>query len=526
MHIEQMSVRKMAIPPRSNPSSPTKTKGTVMARSPFKLSGGSGGLNSNSLHSLNSSFGSINSSGFGGSSGNINNNNNSNSNINNPNNPNTSNKNSNNNNEPIPKRIRKMLEPLIMSIITTILVFHFYFSGDSNSVVTGSFVDSPIISTGASQQQQSISSSRIPSGIQAKIMSPPPSYNYHDKLTTQIETHVPIFYHIFIPQGNATNARMIVQEQLEQIGSTSKNQTTTTTTTTIFYQTIGVDNSLELNVNIIQTICQQNHIQCHHIGHYEQGIREEITLYRVQEFCKIDSTKTLKINNNNKRRVMYLHNKGSHHSSIINTRWRKKLTQAITHNKCLHPPMETCNICSLFLTAERGIFMAGNMWVAKCDYINKLLPVLDFEAHMERIVKQALFDKMTYERYTFASHKHWPPSFGTGRYAAENWVGSHPSIMPCDFSFSFKPSSGTDNTLDFFKWVNQSKVEQQPGENLRWTMVRIIKGKKKIVILCLLISHSHSFGCIFTFFLFHSHRHLNIQSKLQIRQWLNQANYG
>ena len=144
--------------------------------------------------------------------------------------------------------------------------------------------------------------------------------------------------------------------------------------------------------------------------------------------------------------------------------------QAITHEQCLQPPMETCTFCSLFLTAERGIFSAGNFWVASCDYIRHLLPPLEFEGHMERVVKDALYLRLE-QKMSMDLHRHWPPSFGIGRYAAETWAGSHPDIVPCDFSRSFEPHvSAADNTLDFLKWVNETKTAAAPASSLKWGM--------------------------------------------------------
>jgi len=132
--------------------------------------------------------------------------------------------------------------------------------------------------------------------------------------------------------------------------------------------------------------------------------------------------------------------------------------------------METCTLCGLFVTAERGIFVAGNFWVAQCAYIRQLLPPLTYEGHMERVVKDALYLRLE-QKMTMNMHRHWPPSFGTGRYAAEYWAGSHPTIIPCDFSHSFHPEiANSDNTLDFLSWVNASSTAEKPASTLKWTL--------------------------------------------------------
>ena len=61
----------------------------------------------------------------------------------------------------------------------------------------------------------------------------------------------------------------------------------------------------------------------------------------------------------------------------------------------------------------------GNMWLARCDYVNTLIDPLKFEEAMRTKVNLGGWgcDAM-------------------GRHAAEHWVHSHPSVKPCDLSNS------------------------------------------------------------------------------------------
>lgn len=57
----------------------------------------------------------------------------------------------------------------------------------------------------------------------------------------------------------------------------------------------------------------------------------------------------------------------------------------------------------------------GNMWLARCSYIRKLIRPSDFSHRMAEI---------------YGGGQDW--SKGTGRYSAEHWVHSHPAVSPCD----------------------------------------------------------------------------------------------
>ncbi|CAB9505195.1 expressed unknown protein [Seminavis robusta] len=359
----------------------------------------------------------------------------------------------NNNNDPTSSRIRRLLEPMAMSLVTVILLFHWqFFTENPAATQAAAVLDVPPVS--------------LPLVVKRRFPHDPPPYDYHAKLPK--DTAVPIFFHVYLPHDSKKRGKAlrIVTEQLDALQQSEAPQLTRVT---IFYQTIGKLTS-SLNSAVIQALCKERNFKCRHLGQYDDG-REELTLHHVQQFCHADATN----NNNNAlvtnttRRVMYIHNKGSHHTSAINDRWRNKMMAAMTHEKCLAPPMEVCTLCSLFLTAERGIFVAGNFWIARCDYLTQLLPPLQFEGHMEHVVKDALYMQLE-SRINMGMHKQWPPSFGTGRFAAEYWSGSHPTVIPCDFSLTFRPQPiHADNTLDFLAWVNNTspKVVAKP---LRWTM--------------------------------------------------------
>eukprot|EP00553_Chaetoceros_curvisetus_P001197 CAMPEP_0204616214 /NCGR_PEP_ID=MMETSP0717-20131115/3513_1 /ASSEMBLY_ACC=CAM_ASM_000666 /TAXON_ID=230516 /ORGANISM="Chaetoceros curvisetus" /LENGTH=177 /DNA_ID=CAMNT_0051629375 /DNA_START=1 /DNA_END=531 /DNA_ORIENTATION=- len=90
------------------------------------------------------------------------------------------------------------------------------------------------------------------------------------------------------------------------------------------------------------------------------------------------------------------------------------------------------------------------MWVAQCSYISKLVPPSRFESSQSNVIesmrnstekiesrKRWYMTKLdNYTSYKF-SRNHYKLIereylIGTGRYAAEHWIGSHPDLKPCE----------------------------------------------------------------------------------------------
>ena len=65
---------------------------------------------------------------------------------------------------------------------------------------------------------------------------------------------------------------------------------------------------------------------------------------------------------------------------------------------------------------------SGNMWLARCDYVQKLIDPELFEGAMNKVVYQN-------ER---SRRNGGEGCIGRGRYSAEHWIHSHPSIAACD----------------------------------------------------------------------------------------------
>lgn len=118
-------------------------------------------------------------------------------------------------------------------------------------------------------------------------------------------------------------------------------------------------------------------------------------------------------------RVVYIHSKGSFHSRPENTRLRRFLTRGALSDACSFLP-EECNVCSSRMSPFPHPHTPGNMWLARCSYVKNLLNPLIFEVAMEET------------EYLGDVNKAAPWCLGRGRFAAEHWIHSHPSVQPCD----------------------------------------------------------------------------------------------
>jgi hypothetical protein len=76
--------------------------------------------------------------------------------------------------------------------------------------------------------------------------------------------------------------------------------------------------------------------------------------------------------------------------------------------------------------------MEGNIFAAKCEYINKLVPPRMFEARMQNLAKQSLLmraqEKFRMTLFQEVGMEH----FGIGQFVSQHWISSHPQVKPCD----------------------------------------------------------------------------------------------
>jgi len=207
-----------------------------------------------------------------------------------------------------------------------------------------------------------------------------------------------VFYHSYIPPQNTTFALSIVDEQIQQL------------------QKYDVQRVVHVSLGSNHTVCHR-FADCRH-EHYDQGT-ELHTLSLLWNHCQNHTNDT----------VVYIHSKGSFHPKQSNQYWRYYLTEAAL--AC--PFLEECNVCGLQWYVTWTQFVPGNMWKAQCRYISRLMNPWDFSVRMQSVAQDLLVDqlrgRLTTDTLTMGARKDF---FGLQRYAAEHWMGSHPTVKGCD----------------------------------------------------------------------------------------------
>eukprot|EP00563_Minutocellus_polymorphus_P002553 CAMPEP_0181043448 /NCGR_PEP_ID=MMETSP1070-20121207/12717_1 /TAXON_ID=265543 /ORGANISM="Minutocellus polymorphus, Strain NH13" /LENGTH=307 /DNA_ID=CAMNT_0023121785 /DNA_START=316 /DNA_END=1239 /DNA_ORIENTATION=+ len=204
-------------------------------------------------------------------------------------------------------------------------------------------------------------------------------------------------------------------------------------------------------MSVLNNLCvKMNTIQCHISGEMKQG-GEIDTLAEMYQFCK-ESPDPIN------RRATYLHNKGSFHPSQSNDNWRRAMTDAALSQRCSQPPNSTCNVCGLQFAAPPGMFtnlFPGNMFTARCDYVNRLLHPKEYVKRQTDVVRKS-FQLRDQGRFYFKEKDHKAWVTGLRRYAPEHFIGSHPYIVPCDLSKEpdyWYWQSDTPHTSIEFEWA-------------------------------------------------------------------------
>jgi hypothetical protein len=220
---------------------------------------------------------------------------------------------------------------------------------------------------------------------------------------------------------NKQQALSIVQEQL-----TEKNNYVARSTA-IYYTLIG--HNVMIDIERIYNSLQQD---CHLLRYAKHG-NEGLTLQSLYKYCR-DDPEAL---------VTYIHDKGSFHNHPINVRWQQMVTkkaafsneyQNVLNNNNNMTTETQCTSCLACFAPFPYAQHTGNMWTASCSYIQKLLPPLQFPIQMESLVAHVIGKSKTNcsipPPTNESIHMQW--KIGTGRFALEHWVASHPLIQPCD----------------------------------------------------------------------------------------------
>ena len=143
-----------------------------------------------------------------------------------------------------------------------------------------------------------------------------------------------------------------------------------------------------------------------HIAHYGDRGSELQTLNMLHTFCHANPAS----------KVMYFHNKGSFHHTYANAKFCSLLNCYVLNRNCL-AVLDDHDTCGWRITPTPHPHYSGNFWWARCDYVIKLIDP------MAPVNNQTFID----------ATKTLNECVGLdGRYFAETWIGTGPSIHPAD----------------------------------------------------------------------------------------------
>jgi hypothetical protein len=255
------------------------------------------------------------------------------------------------------------------------------------------------------------------------------------------ESKFAIFFNTFSKINKTEHAKQIIISQLQEINSQPLLDGAA-----LFYTRIGELDwewpVFECRGNLTLS-SNQTQRQCTEIAALPEG-HENVSLQAMHQYCV----------RNKQDRVVYMHSKGTFTESKVNDQLRNILMKAITSEGCLNYTADgTCHTCSARFSYTPFPTYIGNMFVAECSYISKLIAPNVFEPHKQRVIAQMKNNtrqihpgwhetklhneidnktsvyKVKTSSMFWIDHESWT---GVGRYAAEHWLGSHPDLKPCE----------------------------------------------------------------------------------------------
>lgn len=315
-----------------------------------------------------------------------------------------------------------------------------------------------------------------------------------DDDTSSTSSRIAIFFNTFSSINNTKNTNDIITSQLREINSQPLLDGAP-----VYYTRVGdldwewpvsecvrgynndnINDNDNINTNITSPTHGKTHgnsrRQCTEIAAVPEG-DEMLSLQPLYEYCV----------QHERDRVVYMHSKGTYTVSLQNNQLRTILMKAIMSNECLELP-DKCDTCSTRFTFVPFLVYIGNMWVANCSYISKLIPPKDFESSKQRVIAtmknndtttpignnnmwyQTKLDNVTSYK-SLARLMFWIDRdswMGVGRYASEHWIGSHPDLKPCEvFGDDENPRIlyGKKINLRKFKPPNLQKIQDTMTTN-------------------------------------------------------------
>jgi len=268
------------------------------------------------------------------------------------------------------------------------------------------------------------------------------------------EPDTTVFFNAYVPKASSESATAIIFEQMSALATGPG----WGRVSSVEYVTIGNASHLDCD-------------RCNHAGHFEEG-DERVTLNRLFEYCKAQAPPGGKSTN---KLVAYVHDKGSYHYTPKNERLRRMLMHAVS--SCIADEDQSgrpnklrsnqADVCSARFSPVPHFHSSGNMWVARCDYVAKLLGPQTFSQHMELVHPNitgnpAIVRPSTGKWGRDLAVKDYEACFALGRFSLEHWVHSHPKVRPCDvYPGDFKWQYHNMPLLD--TWNSGKRPRPEPG---------------------------------------------------------------
>lgn len=218
--------------------------------------------------------------------------------------------------------------------------------------------------------------------------------------------NIPVFYNLFA--ANKSEHDRVLNLTINQLSELQPHHRP------VYVHSIGYPPS----VSVPNTTLLQHH----------PNASEIVTLQSIWEYCQIHS----------EERVIYLHSKGAYHPSEENDQMRGLLTKGALSSACATVSPDICNVCSYRFAPFPHPHTPGNMFLAHCSYVKNLIEPKEFTNVMDAVETRLVTKPETHGSCV-----------GKGRWAAEHWVHSHPSIKPCDLYNNSAFAWGYDGLAEY-----------------------------------------------------------------------------
>ena len=249
----------------------------------------------------------------------------------------------------------------------------------------------------------------------------------------QIDNSFAVFYHVVVRPDECSslgNKLSLVQQQLEIVSESTNETETTPLILSVAYDCQGENTqdqtTTDMRAQLLDLCKMFPHFNCmsgRELIHNHEGE----TLSLLHDHCFKNPT----------AHVAYLHTEApmQHRMATENEKLILVLTTAALHPKCFRAMPAMCSVCGLSFQVIWLFSFLGNMFSASCHYVNRLVPPREYEQRRTEFVGKLLLRRLRQQSIT-SLFPDRPEYFGLDRYSTEAWIGSHPSIQPCELSTS------------------------------------------------------------------------------------------